>query len=98
MRDVLAFINRFTVGNEGHRIDVVECFTHGCCYWFAYILRARFGGDILIDYVANHFGCLIGTDVYDITGEVTDSYRWERWEDCQDALLKARIERDCIYF
>lgn len=30
-----------------------------------------------MDYVANHFGCKIQERVYDITGDVTEQYKWE---------------------
>lgn len=96
--EVLMFIGRFSTDGNDIRREVVECFTRGCCYWFAYILRARFGGEIMVDYVANHFGCRIDGEVYDITGQVTDTYKWERWLDCDDVALKKRIDEYCINF
>ena len=102
--EVIAFINRFT--NNGKRQEVIECFTCGCCYWFAHILFKRFydamdwnhDTDIMYDEVANHFGCRIEDRVYDITGDVTEQYHWE--SSCivaqRDELLWDRIVRDCI--
>ena len=105
--DVLMFIGRFSTNSRGsaYRREVIECFTQGCCFWFAHILKARFGEDaeIMADYVVGHFGTRIRGRVYDITGDVTDGYngvpyRWEPWEDLKDDELKSRIFRDCIMF
>ena len=52
----------------------------------------------MIDYVVGHFGCRIGEQVFDITGEVTDKYDWNPWSDCTDSALRKRIEEDCIMF
>ena len=102
--DVLMFIGRFTTDITGTktRDDVIECFIQGCCYWFAYILRARFeqeyGAEIVTDYTANHFGTRIKGRVYDITGDVTDDYNWVPWSECEDELRRKRIVEDCIMF
>lgn len=100
--EVIAFINRFT--NNGKRQEVIECFTCGCCYWFALMLDVRFWPDcndntiVMYDQVTNHFGCEIQGRVYDITGDVTDEYFWKPWSVVcmQDPLLEKRITRDCI--
>ena len=101
-RDVLGFIGRFSTDGQGTRWEVVDCFTCGCCYWFAYVLEARFrnqyGAYIVIDYTANHFATRIGARVYDITGDVTDKYTWEPWQACGDPLFRKRIAEDCIMF
>ena len=93
---VLRFIKRLQ--NEG----TIKIFTEGCCYWFAVILDKRFnigfGDNIMIDYVANHFGCKIDNKVYDITGDVTFKYTWNYWKDCTDRNLIAQITEHCIYF
>ncbi len=53
--DVLMFIGRFSTDGHNYRQEVIEAFTRGCCYWFAYILEARFGeqygAEIVTDYV-----------------------------------------------
>ena len=59
MRDrdtILNFIYGFH--NYGTKKQIIECFTHNYCYWFAYILLIRFGGraEIVYDQVENHFG------------------------------------------
>lgn len=102
-RDVLMFIGRFSTDGQGTRWEVVECFTQGCCYWFAFILKTRFdeeyGAEIVVNYVANHFGCRICGRVYDATGDVTEKYdNWYRWDDCDDEILKNRITEYCIMF
>ena len=99
---VLGFIGRFSFGVENERTEVIEAFTCGCCYWFAFILKCRFieyyNCGIMIDYIQNHFGCKIEDKVFDITGDVTDKYKWEYWSLCEDPYLKARIIEDCINF
>lgn len=102
--EVIAFINKFT--NKGKRQEVVECFTCGCCYWFAHILFERFydvmdwnpNVDIMYDEVINHFGCRVEGRVYDITGDVTEQYRWVTASSVaqRDGLLWNRLIRDCI--
>lgn len=100
--DILMFIGRFSTNGWEIRQEVIEAFTSGCCYWFAYILAARFGqqygAEIVTDYVANHFATRIGGRVYDITGDVTDNGKWELWSECDDGLLKKRITEFCIMF
>ena len=96
------FIGRFSYNGEEFRKDVLRCFLQGCCYWFAFILERRFYSyypcDIMIDYVVGHFGCRINGHVYDITGDVTNKYTWEKWDNCDDNLLKRRITDQCIMF
>lgn len=98
---ILDFIETFN--NRGKWKQVVECFTCGNCFWFAYILHGRFVGlgdfvAVVYDDIENHFGCQIGKDVYDITGIVTNQYNWELWDEVKkrDALHASHIERDCI--
>lgn len=79
--------------------DVDSVFTNGCCYWFAYIIKGRFDeAKIMYDSINNHFGTMINDRVYDVTGDVTDKYSWEPWENFDDELEKSRIVRDCIKF
>jgi hypothetical protein len=52
----------------------------------------------MYDQVANHFVAEIDGRLYDITGDVTDTYKAEPWDDLDDDLLRARIVRDCIMF
>ena len=56
------------------------------------------GFDLLIDEVENHFGTQIEARVFDITGDVTEKYNWERWNDLKkrDPALAKILRRDCI--
>jgi hypothetical protein len=98
---VARFTARFTL--NGKRKEVIECFTEGCCFWFASCLFERFSDydpTIMYDVVTNHFGCKIEGRVYDITGDVTDQYNWEIWYKAywDDSERGERIFRDCINF
>lgn len=97
---VLNFINQFS----NNRPQVVECFTQDMCFWFARILRERFwpgepNVNIMYDSVANHFGCQIDDDVYDITGIVTTKYNWQGWNTYkfQNIAETKQLVRDCIF-
>jgi hypothetical protein len=81
--------------------DAKEMFTQGLCYWFAHILRHRFGGVIYYAPTKGHFVTLIGSEFYDITGCVTQDYAHTKllhWDgmDTYDPGWKARIKRDCV--
>lgn len=96
---VLNFISRFTC--RGRFEQVVESFTHGCCWWFAYILNSRFqeyDPVIMYDEVMNHFGTKINGRVYDASGDVTKEFDWKPWSEFPDPLVKERIEKHCIMF
>lgn len=95
--EVTNFISRFNSNSQ----DIINVFTGGCCYWFAFILRHRFFTDdseIMYDPVVNHFGTRVGNVVYDITGDVTDKYKWTPWYSIDDESHRYRIIRDCINF
>ena len=96
---VLRFIEGFH--DRGNRAQVIETFTCGHCYWFALILYSRFSKYnpiIAYDEIENHFACKLDDKVYDITGDVTNSYNWIEWPDLvkKDRSLAHRIYRDCI--
>lgn len=99
--EIAMFIGRFMTDGQNIRNEVIEAFTQGCCYWFAYILAARFKDydpEIMHDPVAAHFGCYIRGHVYDITGDVTTGHQWEPWDACDDENLKRQITEQCIMF
>lgn len=100
--DVLMFIGRFSTNGHGYRQEVIEAFTCGCCFWFAYILAARFGdqygAEIVTDYIQNHFATRIAGRVYDITGDITDAGTWEPWAECDEPNQKRLIIEGCIMF
>ena len=88
------FLERF---HESRSVNKV--FTNGCCYWFAFILHNRFeGSKMMYDQIENHFATLINGRLYDITGDVTEKYNMEPWDELDDELLKSRIIRDCVLF
>jgi hypothetical protein len=95
-KDVMKFVSRFT--DKGRRREVVECFTQGCCYWFALALSARFGGRLVYDQTVGHFASEIGGVVYDITGPVNG--KWTYWLDlCRTEPNVARnVRENCIGF
>lgn len=96
---ILNFISKFTDNNK--RKEVIECFTQGCCYWFAKILLLRFNsGNIVYDGIDGHFGYFnkLTKCVYDITGDVTNIYKWQDWTSLnqEDSSRSQRIIHNCI--
>lgn len=87
---VLKFIKEFSSVKDG--------FTTGRCYWFAYILKERFGASIYYDAVKNHFVAKINGNYYDASGMVTgDFIPWDTYKDI-DPVHFARLVRNCIEF
>lgn len=96
MDNVEEFLNRFHLSS-----NIDEVFTSGCCYWFAFILFRRFirdGATIMYDEVENHFGTRINGIAFDITGNVTEKYKWIEWVNLNDDAHKKRIIQECIMF
>lgn len=90
---ILRFIEQFK--------DGTEMFTCGLCYWFAFILQERFGGNMMYEPIENHFVQDIGGRLYDVRGDVTDQYSTGRlmfWADMEayDSSLYRRLIRDCV--
>lgn len=74
--DVLNFVKQFS--NYGK--EVVDMFmSHS--YWFAIILKEKFGGSIYYNKNDNLYACL-ADDVflYDINGFIFDTYGYELYE------------------
>lgn len=79
-------------------------FYHGYCYWFAYILAARFKGEIWFNPTLVHFATYIDEDLYDIYGKIepgrdpiTGEYDertddWVSWEEYQYCNSHDKIE------
>ncbi len=91
--EVLGFIRNFA-GSE-------RVFLEGMCYWFAFILKTRFGGEIFYDPVQGHFITKINGRFYDVRGDVTEGYAgcavypWDSY--ClDDPKHRERIVQDCI--
>ena len=100
MRDViLGFIRRFHQCRDIP--SIVDVFTNGCCYWFAYILHARFpDSEIVYSDRFIHFATKINGIVYDIRGVVPSQDEYVSWEEFRkaDETHADRIIRDCINF
>lgn len=91
------FISKFHKTSKTN--DIVEVFTCGCCYWFAYILTGRFPEtEMMYDQIINHFMVGYNGRLYDITGDVTDNYNAIAWKDFEDELERQRIIQYCIEF
>lgn len=97
------------IGGSEYTLDspIIECFTQGCCYWFAFILKERFSGKIVFDPIVHHFACSIDDVVYDITGECNSTYgpdlmHWVDWdtyeikEDGTPSGTRMEIINNCI--
>ena len=52
----------------------------------------------MYDICQNHFVAKINNKLFDITGDVTNSYDVIEWEKYDDELHKKRLIRDCIKF
>lgn len=49
-------------------------FQNGYCFYFALMLKFRFGGRILYEPIFGHFVLELENRLYDSTGDVTDKY------------------------
>ena len=85
----------------------MDCFTKGCCYWFAHILKERFNGQIIYEPVINHFACMIDNVPYDILGNCDktypeDDFHWVLWDtyeiksDGSPSEVRKEIINHCI--
>ena len=93
-KDILDFISNFK--------DAQSTFLFGCCYWFAYILKVRFGGSTYYDPIIGHFIQKIGDRFYDVRGDVTEEFSqnerlvcWDTYQDV-DPLHYKHLVRDCV--
>lgn len=92
--EILAFIRNFK-GAE-------TTFLTGCCYWFAFILQERFGGQMLYYPAPGHFVQEIGGCLYDVTGDVTQAFANEHppviWKDVpgSDISWYRYVLNDCV--
>jgi predicted RNase H-like HicB family nuclease len=87
--EVLDFIYKFK--------SSASLFQHGMCYWFAFILKERFNGQIYYHSIDNHFATKIKGALYDSLGKLGgDGFEpWEEYKE-KDELETKRIIRDCI--
>lgn len=91
LADVLKFIDAFS--------DMKEHYLSGKCYWFAVILRERFGGRIFYNQIDNHWACLIGGHLFDASGEI-DQTGFEQWPGIikDDTPYYNRLLSQCINY
>lgn len=94
--EILQFINDF----KKLDLSIEILFMEGYCYWFAFILKERFNGDIWYFPIENHFITKIGNSFYDICGEINmdnreKPYNWDEFKKYEPINSKV-IERDCI--
>ena len=89
-QEVMNFIKQFA--------EVKDFFLYGYCYWFAMILKKRFGGTIYYMPIKNHFIVRIYNTYYDANGRVIpdeDVYPWGAYK-YDNPIESERIIRDCI--
>lgn len=95
MEEVLYFINQF---KSLHRLEIEDTFLNGYCYWFAYILKERFQGEIYYLPIQNHYITKINDLYYDITGNIKLNEKPYNWNEYKflDELETQRLYHDCI--
>ena len=96
MADVGKFLS---VLHSSESVD--EVFNSRCSYWCALILFWRFireGSKIMFDRAEHHFGTEIRGRVYDITGDVTEKYKWVSWDSIPDYKERQKILNEYINF
>lgn len=100
--DILEFIRKFRTSTKDDDA-IVELFTQGYCFWFAFILVTRFkGGKIYYNDLDNHYVMMLDGYFYDIRGELNISEDEKRyyidWEEykAKDKYHTMVLYRDCI--
>lgn len=92
--EVANFLHRF----HDFEHDVTYTFIHGCCYWFAIMMHERFPGSrIMLCKDAIHFVTEIDGRLYDITGDVTDKYEVEPWDEVGGSTRR-HVEEFAVYW
>lgn len=100
--DVEKFIADFKKFGSGE--EIINCFTQGYCYWFAFILKTRFPEGEICYNTLNHFVFKYKNKLYDITGECSDKwdneylYLWDEFikKEANSEHLEV-IKQCCIY-
>jgi hypothetical protein len=92
---VLTFIHEF---KKRHPQEIEDVFYNGYCYYFAIMLKKRFGGNLYFNEKLVHFGIEINNEIYDILGIVADKSEWVSWKDFKEMRpdLIHDIEKTCI--
>ena len=92
--DIISFISQFK--------SMKYNFLNGKCFWFAFILKNLFDGEIWYSQIDNHFVCKIDKYFYDINGQID----FNEYENLQyfkkyienNPLDSIRLYRDCIAY
>ncbi len=92
--DIEKFISRFK--------SMKYQFLNGKCFWFAFILKTLFNGEIWYSQIDNHFVCKIDNNFYDITG-IVDFNKYKELKSFKEyikdePLDSIRLYRDCIVY
>lgn len=90
--EVLRWIGKFK--------GATATFTEGCCFWFAMLLRERYGADIWYAATTGHFIGKIGDYFYDVRGVFTPDadenlFSWDELQK-DDEVWASHLKRDCI--
>jgi hypothetical protein len=100
--DIETFIKDFRGYGTGN--EIIECFTQGHCYWFAFILSNRFPEGEIYYNTMNHFIFKYNNRLYDITGDCTDKwdneylYSWNEYQKLENGSEHlSLLEQCCIY-
>ena len=89
--------------------NIIDLFTCGYCYWYAYLLQIKYHGEIWYLPVDNHFIYKQNNKYYDITGDITNyvnnlpdnqkAVSWEHYKKLDylhtDNLYKYCINKEC---
>lgn len=102
IEEIKKFIQGFK--NFGTGEQIIDCFSNGNCFWFSYILKARFPyGEICYFPIYNHFVYKAFNRIFDITGDCTTNYDTSQmisWSEYQIKELGSshldRLIDDCI--
>jgi hypothetical protein len=98
-KEILEFVKNFKKFHDVKASTIENVFMNGNCYYFAIILKHRFGGSIWYLPTANHFVWKYDGVFYDVTGEAKineQPVEWFIYEMVEPSASK-RIERDCIF-
>lgn len=93
IHEVLRFINAIK-GSFSYEIE--ETFSGGFCYYFAIILKERFGGEIYFNPDLVHFAILIEDQMFDVYGLMDVGPNWINWKDFQNTQDAESILHSCI--
>lgn len=91
---ILNFIDSFS--------NIKKSFLEGKCFWFSYILKELFNGEIYYSQIDNHFVCKIDDIFYDASG-IVDLKNYNGFIPFSDYINiepsdSIRLYKNCILF